>query len=314
MNFINSIKFIFRHITTIMISLANKLYFTRNITNLELIHIPLEFDVKEFCNINETCLILDTQNNLWIRNSKLKLLSQNIINIKYQIINSWTINENGEIYIIPENTLMLKKFFFPKNVIAISCGYLHTVIIDDDHQAWCIGDNQHGQLGLGDLQHRNNFTNIDVVNVIAVSCNFDNTIILDSDRCAKICGDNNYTQCGVAENICQPNLLNIDIPEVVKIFCDVCRSYLIDAQGILYFSGYISNNIGNTTKFIQIELPYQIIDICFNLFYTFLLDSRGMIYVIRQSDGNLNFVELMSTNIDFSNHLKNIKSANSNIF
>ena len=66
------------------------------------------------------------------------------------------------------------------NIIAksVSCGGVHTVIIDMNNEVWSFGLNKDGQLGLGDNRNRNTPTKIPSIIAKSVSCGYYHTVII----------------------------------------------------------------------------------------------------------------------------------------
>lgn len=60
------------------------------------------------------------------------------------------------------------------NIKAVYCGYCHTFILKNDGTLWACGYNKYGQLGLGDTNNRNTFTQVttNVDNIKSVYCGY----------------------------------------------------------------------------------------------------------------------------------------------
>merc|ERR1712137_698076 len=82
-----------------------------------------------------------------------------------------------------------------QNVKAISCGSGHTVCLLSDGEVWTFGNNDAGQLGLGDEQMRNTPTKIPSLDSVElVSAGFDFTMCALPDGTFYTFGGNEYGQ------------------------------------------------------------------------------------------------------------------------
>ena len=75
----------------------------------------------------------------------------------------------------------------------------NSLILKNDGTLWGTGDNQYGQLGLGDTTNRNTFTQIttNTDNVKSVYCGGSHAFILKNDGTLWGCGRNDYGQLGL---------------------------------------------------------------------------------------------------------------------
>jgi alpha-tubulin suppressor-like RCC1 family protein len=101
------------------------------------------------------------------------------------------------------------------NVLTVSCGEHHTIVLTKDNKLYTCGNNQYGQLGLGDRNNRNTFTKVNVSNtrceqslypwrifgpnVVSVTCGGYHTMILTKNGELYACGDNQYGQLGLGK-------------------------------------------------------------------------------------------------------------------
>ena len=69
------------------------------------------------------------------------------------------------------------------NIKQVYCGYFHTFMLKNDGTLWSCGNNQYGQLGLGDTTNRTTFTQIttNINDIKSVYCGTNHTFILEND-------------------------------------------------------------------------------------------------------------------------------------
>ena len=86
-----------------------------------------------------------------------------------------------------------------EGVKQVSSGPNHTMVLKDDGSLWACGNNEYGDLGLGDTEKREVFTQV-TDNVKQVSCGGDNhTFILKNDGSLWSCGVNDKGQLGLGD-------------------------------------------------------------------------------------------------------------------
>lgn len=71
----------------------------------------------------------------------------------------------------------------------VACNKFSTFLIDMNNDVWCCGDNQYGQLGLGDNNDRNIFTKVDIGKSIQITCSKSDTFLIDENNTLFACGD-----------------------------------------------------------------------------------------------------------------------------
>ena len=78
------------------------------------------------------------------------------------------------------------------DIKSVYCGTLHTLILKKDGTLWGCGNNQYGQLGLGNTTNRSTFTQIttNADNIKEVYCGSYFTLILKNDGTLWGCGTN----------------------------------------------------------------------------------------------------------------------------
>ena len=81
-----------------------------------------------------------------------------------------------------------------------SCGYGHTIIIDLEDNIWVFGDNQYGQLGLGDTTSCIIPILLTNIKAKSVACGDHHSVITDLDDNIFVFGRNHVGQLGKIEN------------------------------------------------------------------------------------------------------------------
>jgi alpha-tubulin suppressor-like RCC1 family protein len=123
----------------------------------------------------------------------------------------------------------------------VSCGDYHTMMIDLDDNVWSFGDNQYGQLGLGDNQRRDIPTLLENIKARSISCGRWHTMIIDLSNNVLAFGNNDYGQLGLGDNQNRyiPTLLkNI---KVKSISCVKWHTMIIDLSNNILALGSNSN-------------------------------------------------------------------------
>ena len=116
----------------------------------------------------------------------------------------------------------------------IYCGANHTLILENNGTLWDCGHNNRGQLGLGDTNDRNTFTQVttNAYNIKEIYCGWDHNFILKNDGTLWSTGYNNYGQLGLGDETNRTtftqvatNIDNIkslsnqyDIPTIIKVY------------------------------------------------------------------------------------------------
>ena len=85
------------------------------------------------------------------------------------------------------------------NIKSVYCGRCHTFILKNDGTLWGSGNNEHGQLGLGDTTNRSTFTiiGINTNDIKLIYCSNYYTLILKIDGTLWGCGLSDYGQLGL---------------------------------------------------------------------------------------------------------------------
>lgn len=132
--------------------------------------------------------------------------------------------KTGASYNTPQQVAIL-------DVVAVACGFYHTAAIVSDGTLWTFGDNNRGQLGLGNNTDYNTPQQVSLSNVIAVACGGSHTTTILSDESLWAFGYNVQGQLGLENNI------NYNTPQQVKSLSNV----ILVACGFYYTAIILSD-------------------------------------------------------------------------
>lgn len=153
--------------------------------------------------------------------------------------------------------------FYEGNIISVSCGYNHTMILTTIGLYGC-GNNNDGQLGI-DIPYDNKTKKFLKINnktydgdIIQLYCGTNNSIIVTSNGLYG-CGENRAGQLGLGTNSNQHTFKKINIDfnnnDIVSIICGISCTMILTVNE-LYISGihsFFLNNSGSTTTFQKID-------------------------------------------------------------
>lgn len=119
----------------------------------------------------------------------------------------------------------------------VSCGALHTVIVDPTGDIWVCGSNDSGELGLGDLVERLIPVRIVGLKAQAVSTGFGRTFIIDFDNNVWSFGDNTYGQLGLGDFVGRSSPTKIPNIKAKAVSTGMTHTNIIDLEGNVWLCG-----------------------------------------------------------------------------
>ena len=117
----------------------------------------------------------------------------------------------------------------------------HTLILKNNSTLWRCGNNQNGQLGLGDKVNKKTFTQttINVDNIKLIYCGYVNTFILKNDSTLWGCGYNNCGQLGLGDANDRNTFVQIiaNTNNIKSIYCGGYHTLILKNDGTLWACG-----------------------------------------------------------------------------
>lgn len=119
-----------------------------------------------------------------------------------------------------------------KSIKKINTGTLTSFFLDDELNVWACGNNNYGQLGLGDFNHRSKPTkNKRLRNIVKMCCGSNHSIFIDKEGYGWCFGHNYDSQLGLGhnKNINIPTLLPLST-RIIHADCGDRHTMIIDEQ------------------------------------------------------------------------------------
>ena len=118
----------------------------------------------------------------------------------------------------------------------------HSLILKNDGTLWSCGNNQYGELGLGDTTNRTTFTQVTTNgdDVKSIYCGGNHTLILKNDGTLWGCGYNGYGQLGLGDGNNRSTFTQIttNTDDVKEVYCGENYTLLLKTDGTLWGCGY----------------------------------------------------------------------------
>ena len=130
----------------------------------------------------------------------------------------------------------------------------NSFIIKNDGTLWGCGNNQYGELGLGDTSNRTTFTQIatNTNNIRSIYCGDNHTIILKNDGTLWGTGYNYYGVLGLGDTSTRYTFTQIttNVNDIKSVYCGSRQTFILKNDGTLWGTGYNGNGelgLGDTT-------------------------------------------------------------------
>ena len=185
------------------------------------------------------------------------------------------------------------------NIKSVYCGYFHTFILKNDGTLWGCGYNAYGQLGLGDTDNRNTFTQVttNTHDIKSIYCGDGYTFILKNDGTLWGCGYNGEGELGLGDttNRTTFTIIGINTNDIKSIYCGNGHTFILKNDNTLWGCGnneYGQLGLGDTTNrnaFTQVTTNTDDIK-CFIDYYPDLPST------IKIYDTKIGYAETLDTN------------------
>jgi alpha-tubulin suppressor-like RCC1 family protein len=208
------------------------------------------------------------------------------------------------------------------DVKQIACGYDFTFILKNNGTVWATGNNQNGQLGLGDKIDRYQFEQVIDENIGEISeiiCGYDHTFLIKSDRTilgsgCNCCGElatGSVSSSTTFNPISVNNSSKIQTP-LKNVICGNCCTYILDNAGKIWAAGNHTfedgASKGSSTLFIEkdIDCSGNVIKIAGGYNFLYALCDDGTLWSIGDNSvgqlglgnttyGTVNFTQVKNT-------------------
>jgi alpha-tubulin suppressor-like RCC1 family protein len=176
-------------------------------------------------------------------------------------------------------------------IVALAAGMFHSLLLTEKGEVFSMGDNQGGQLGLGDEAGRLTPTLIETLDdIVAIAVGWNHSLFLDAQGRVFSCGDDTFGQLGSEfyGDLSAPTLMSlleeIGISTVMAIAAGGYHSFILTTEGQVYSFGdnrYGMLGLGDTIERpipTMIEIDDQIAAISAGESHSLMLDKQGLIF------------------------------------
>lgn len=129
----------------------------------------------------------------------------------------------------------------------VDAGNGHTLILDNE-EVWCVGRNDHGQLGTGNYEGKDIPVNTGFKDIVTISRGYDHSMAINESSELFVWGNNRFGQLGISND-------NNDILSPIKLQTNIrfsqCEggydhSIFLDIRGKVWSTGFNENGeLGN---------------------------------------------------------------------
>ena len=172
------------------------------------------------------------------------------------------------------------------NIKSVHCADCHTLILKNDGTLWGCGQNNFGQLGLGDNINRNTFTQIttNANNIKEIYCGMYHTLILENDGTLWGCGKNDYGQLGLGDGSNRTTFTQItaNSDNIKSVYCGWGHTLILKNDGTLWGTGYNEQGqlgLGdNTNRYTFTQIANDIKSVYCGDSHTFILKNDDTLW------------------------------------
>jgi alpha-tubulin suppressor-like RCC1 family protein len=135
-------------------------------------------------------------------------------------------------------------------IVSIATSWEHSLALDNEGKLWATGDNQLGQLGLGNTADQNSFQRVTISNltsgaeIVSIAAGSYYSLALDSNGRVWAAGGNDFGQLGLGKDINKTNEFQpvtiSGLPsgvKIVSIAAGLHHSFALDSNGKIWATG-----------------------------------------------------------------------------
>jgi alpha-tubulin suppressor-like RCC1 family protein len=179
-------------------------------------------------------------------------------------------NKDGQLGLgdnVDRNTSVEITSLRDKNITSIVAGRWHSFVFFDNGSIYATGQNQFGELGLGDNVSRNVFTEVTGLrdkNIISIVGDNEYSFALGKDGKVYSTGWNNYGQLGLGDNVNRnvfTEVIDLRDKNITSIILGDAHSLAFSSNGKIYATGRNSDgqlSLGdnnNRNTFVEVTIP-----------------------------------------------------------
>ncbi|MCC0630928.1 chromosome condensation regulator [Clostridioides sp. ZZV15-6388] len=184
-------------------------------------------DIKDIIVKNNTVVVVDKNNNIYVTGANQ--------------FNKLGIGEynNEPIRKFTNITEQSNSFIFMDDIKEITTSRNTMFIVKNDGTAYATGNNNYGQLGLGDTINRNKFTQINLDNIKKISTSIDGstTFAIKNDGTLYSTGLNTKGQLGLGDIVNRNTFTKVNIQNIRDVVLGTTHSHAIKEDNTLYSCG-----------------------------------------------------------------------------
>lgn len=184
-------------------------------------------DIKDIIVKGNTVVVVDKKNNIYVTGANQ--------------FNKLGIGEynNEPIRKFTNITEQSNSFIFMDDIKEITTSRNTMFIVKNDGTAYATGNNNYGQLGLGDTINRNKFTQINLDNIKKISTSIDGntTFAIRNDGTLYSTGLNTKGQLGLGDIVNRNTFTKVNIQNVRDVVLGTTHSHAIKDDNTLYSCG-----------------------------------------------------------------------------